>query len=720
MNKNKKPNTIKKRSPQATLQTPKELQKNENLRQQADPVKLSKIKPILRYQAEWRCKSLSDIAYINKCKPKMLSKVQLTHIFFNDIGDIGIRKLQKALIDNKKTQFLVFTKSQWQDPYAEHLHHLLYFNNHLKGIKLAYDSFDGKVISKEAVKRLTRLQRCRDLSCLYIDFYCLKQTKDRILECLSKQLRALPKLKALNLDAQNCDNLAREQEFDHSFDETFSPEEYDTDDTNACLFKLKLPGGLKSLHLNFGEGKKTIHLLSRFASTVQQCRWLEDLKLDLDFDGKSQNVELWEARVWTSLFEKTQNLKNLTITKSICTSQELEGTQVFLESLLFLKSLRRLNLNLNLAFEKEGIGFSDAVSQSLALIPSLKSLNLNVSSLEKQPDMLFKTLQSFIHLEKLRLNLTKCTLKNTKVLEGIAYLISHLSQLKDLKLLLPPINLSKDGAVSFSQSLRQLAHLKILSLHFQISNPDYEFVEILSNGISQIGLTSFEFILNAPNKSLQASKKGLTPLFSALAGLTQLTILNLKLSAFGLSTKETIDFSRSLQELKQLSSLTLDLLQFNTANKCEALQGFAANLKKIRHLSSLHLTFGKSVSDRSVSDEEIKYLASGLGNCRKLESLSLSFKHAEKLTGAFAQYLTLGLGHLSLLKSFNLEFANGGIPMKAAIGLVEGLTVVKSLEKLNLGITFSTIGCDFQLNDVRILENLKHLVEFVFNGYRVY
>ena len=169
--KNNKTNEKKKvapPAPPANLQTPKKPFKNENPQQQQQS---GPIKRIIQYQAEWRCKSLSDIAYISKCKPKMVSKVQLTHINAFNIGDIGIRQLRKALVDNKRTEFLGFTKSQWPDPYAEHLHHLLYCNNHLKGVSLAYDNYDGKIIGKKEVKKLLRLSRCRNLSSLDINCF---------------------------------------------------------------------------------------------------------------------------------------------------------------------------------------------------------------------------------------------------------------------------------------------------------------------------------------------------------------------------------------------------------------------------------------------------------------------------------------------------------------------------------------------------------------------
>ena len=177
-------------------------------------IKQHKIKPISRNQAKWRCLMRSDITYINKYKPKMLSTVELKGLDCQEIN--GTRNLCKALTDSKRISSLVVTDP---DDYYENLTrfgNLLKITNRWKKLTLRFmnrQDQEDLSLDLEKLKNIVRLRRCRDLSSLKLSFDCHNQTKRKILKSLSQQLKGLPKLRTLEIDISACELEATNLQF---------------------------------------------------------------------------------------------------------------------------------------------------------------------------------------------------------------------------------------------------------------------------------------------------------------------------------------------------------------------------------------------------------------------------------------------------------------------------------------------------------------------------
>lgn len=155
--------------------------------------------------------------------------------------------------------------------------------------------------------------------------------------------------------------------------------------------KFKPPRSLSSFYANFQEGRFTDKLLTIFTSNLQRCSLLKTLTLD--FTEISVNIGPSEAIIWSLFFEKAQNIKTLNIIDSIYGSQQLEGTQAFLQSFQHLKNLTALSLdflsNSPPSRPPPSLSFVSLASQS-----SLKSLSLTLSGFRFSQNQDFQTLST--------------------------------------------------------------------------------------------------------------------------------------------------------------------------------------------------------------------------------------------------------------------------------------------------------------------------------------
>jgi len=212
------------------------------------------IKAIFQNKAKWRCLRDSDIIYINKYKPKMVSTVELQSLRYPQINIIC--NLSRGLTDAKRISSLTTTDSYYFYQDFERLGRLLKTTNHWKNLTFYVrdDETDKEnSLNEESLKTVFRFRRCKDLSNLIISFQCHCETKGKILKLLSQQVQSLSKLKTLNLDISPCGSLHRD------------------DETNSSLLTFKYPRSLSSLRLSFQETDSiNVQLPPIFASNVQR------------------------------------------------------------------------------------------------------------------------------------------------------------------------------------------------------------------------------------------------------------------------------------------------------------------------------------------------------------------------------------------------------------------------------------------------------------------
>jgi len=417
-------------------------------RQLAHPTKLFRIKPIIQSQAKWRCESLSDLAYICKAKPKMLNNIILSYIDYQKIQNHGIRKLHKVLASTKRASSLNIQNYNGSET-NKNLNTLLSSTN---GWNKLYIDCNNNEHEKVSITKTLRLKRCRDLRVLEIIFHSNRDNYS-VFHHLSQQLRGLNKLKHLALDTGPC-----------------KWEEAEKENTNAALLKFKPPRSLSSLYINFQEGKFTDKLLSVFTSNLQRCHLLKTLTLD--FTEISVNIQQSEPKIWSSFFEKTQNLKSLNIVDKIDASQQLEGTQTFLQSFQSLKNLITLSLDFSFVSPKNlppSLSFG-----SIASLSSLKSLSFNLYGFSFFPTETFQPLLAGLYqLEKLNFTFHNCTNTHNNLLQSISRALQHLCQLKILILQIPSKEISHIGITTLAQRLPILSCLRELVLDFTSSNLNY-------------------------------------------------------------------------------------------------------------------------------------------------------------------------------------------------------------------------------------------------------
>jgi len=159
--------------------------------------------------------------------------------------------------------------------------------------------------------------------------------------------------------------------------------------------------------------------------------------------------------------------------------------------------------------------------------------------------------------------------------------------------LIPP-----DGGLEcITESLKDIIHPNTLDIQLADKDLCHKSLEIFSNHIAHHQLMSisltrerldfFEFpdfpIISAIKSGVRKlvsiwKPSTLAPFFSNMRSSTQLSQLVLRLSPYYISTQEWKQLSLALNQLKELSSLSLTLPKFDSMNNFEGLQCFLSCL----------------------------------------------------------------------------------------------------------------------------------------------
>ena len=629
----------------------------------------SKLKPLFAIQTKWRRLIPSDIAYITKCKPKMLKTLEITDYLDAQVRTQGVRNLRRAFIDAKIISSLIIGKEYWinlPQP-TNYLGHLLSSRSHYKKLFFRFqEKTHDRVLKENAAKILTGLRRCKGLSSLEIHFSCHEKTKNRILHNLTSQLRGLPKLKILHLDTRDCRNIA------------FQGASLDYD-PNASLLKFKYPRCLSSLTLNLERAisinQKT---LSTFISNLQRCNQLKSLNLNSNIIQTSYDP--------APLFKALANrLKTLTITKHIAE----RNFHPFLDSFSHLKNLTALDLYILSDLSKELLQlFITTLYNHLASFPNFRSLSLRISNkTDSHPEFhfLFPQIQYLTQLEHLEIFFPSDADLNKSHLQSLSQALQQLHCLKELALNFPTSQVSREGIIPLALGFKNLHSLRDLSLQFPFADLSNKSIQTIFDSMAHLSLKNLNLHLGQSNTNMLTNlwkeKAKLTPLFSALYGFSLLTRVDLDLSAFKLSTAEAKHFSLALKELKHLCIFSITLPKFDFENKYEGLRSFLSSFKAMPKLSSLVMCF----IEGKMGDEGVRSLVENLQACWSLRTLSLWFCEADQLTEESLHYLSMGLKDLGLLKELRLNIEREKRWRKESIfELLESPTRLKYLETLVL------------------------------------
>ena len=674
---------------------------------------------LLPTKAKWRCLMPSDITYINKYKPKMVRSVELSQLNYDQTKNKSFRELRKTLADNKTASSLRIHDQKYKhfSQVAHHISSLLNSSNHYK--KLDFNCFDNisrlQFASQNVVRSLARLGRCKDLQHLKIKFSCREETKNGIINRLSSQLIGLKKLKTLDLDTFSLFGGASKQ-----------------DDPNEALFKLKYPRCLSSLALNFKASNSVKEgLLPTFIANLQRCNQLKSLNLGMgSIPGDTLTAKyLILAPLFKNLANSLEALK--------LEAKFAEGNMnAFLEDFSHLKNLTALDLLISSDLSQDQFRlFISTLYNHLASFPNFKSLNLRVLSrlgapfafnrFTYNPDasvtkvlpiefhLVFPPLQSLTKLEELKIDFPGHADLDHSHLQSLAQALQHLHCLKKLNLEFSSPKIPPEGISSLTQSFKNLHSLKDLRLMMSGIKLQSQSVEVVLTSLANLPLENLNLNLGQ-TKSLEEAMLGFVPNFnlaglsmnlgmpidpnqmmnlipprslcedqttisailSALSSLNLLKHLKLNLSVFKLSTQQAEQLYNALSKLKQLSSLNLDLPEF------EDLKSPLSSLKEMPKLSSLAVAFPRG----KIGDEEVRHLASHLQSCQSLQVLNLRFEEADQLTEDSIIYFSRGIKGLMPLRELDLTFGRKQeFREEAVFGFIESLTAIKGLEKLNFG-----------------------------------
>ena len=630
---------------------------------------LHKLQPIIGGRANWKCLEPSDLHYIRKYKPKMLSNIKISRLSFESVGMRGTEDLRRTLNGCKRISSLSFNQGPKDDKNTEHLIHLLNSSNHFKKLRYCYSEKE-RVLSQETVKSLTRLRRCRNISGLEIYLKSNKLTQNQVVHHLSTQFKGLPKLRSLSLDVTNF--------------------EYET------TLPLKIPKSLTSLSLNFRGKPLAYHPIFILLSNIQSCNSLEHICLK---SFRFSNIEPQEAQIWANLFEKTQSLQTLSVIKDFGDGQQLEAIKIFFYGFQCLKHLKVLALDFTFNFTEQNPEtladlFYGCLSTSLGSLTELEELQLY-----------------FLN----DLNITNFHL------QYLAQALQNCRSLKKLKLTLPSEKVSDKGIISFAQNLQKLIGLKVLLIHFPSAIAGPESMKILFESIGSLHLTSLSLALSPGMKSIfmwfnsLLNRSPTISLFSAINYLKCLSTLELNLAKFGISTSNYQHFSLALKNLKCLQSLSLQLPQSDANQKYQGFQSFLSVLKEFPFLYSLYLTF----CGIKFCDHEVSLISENLKDCKWLEILELCFEQAQKLNEESLSYLQSGIQGLTSMKNLKLEFfQNVRFDSGAVFELLKAFTVLKRLKTLKFSEDCTVpraAALPLQLKDY---QELKSLQSFVMNESR--
>ena len=635
-----------------------------------------KIKPIFRRSGSiWRCKISSDIPYINKKKPKMLSHISISSLHSKNIGNQGLRNLHKALIDSKRTSSLYFDNPNLN---SKQLTYLLSSSNHWRNLSFFVIENRDRM-NEELLKALSRLGQCKNLLTFPLPSLSTRQNiNKKTFIRLSRQFRELTKLKRLSLEIPF-----------------------------YTISNYRPPRSLTSLSLNFKKkplSSQQQQKISLFTSKIiQRCNLLEQLSLKFQTE---YHIKSSDVKIWAFFFQHPpSSLSKLSLDLSFNPEQQPEVVQTFMETFKPLKHLTSLNLSLDCSF------VGNRLSSPLnCIFPAL-----------------FTSLQYLTQLKTLEFNLINFRLFENHHLQHFASTLQDLKDLQKLVISLPSLESPNEGLVSIAHSVKHLSNLKILDLKLA-NKVTHKSVDILSKNIAHLHLTSFCLDLGSsakkPNKpahgasgtkssgfgkffSLWKGKENppslppsLTPLFSSLNNFDLLFTLKLQLSAFDISPEELKHLSLSFKQLKRLSSLSLSFSQFDPMNNFEGLRNLLSCLCDLPKLTHFDMAF-----EGDVSNQEVGILSSYLASCQSLISLNLRLKKAAQLTDESLYFLLLGIRDLRTLKYLTLLFQKEKpFGEKAVSEFFEGLIVLKHLYYFYF--LYSTLSL-FQPNNAPLPPNLK-------------
>jgi len=621
--------------------------------QSRPPTKPPKIKPLITTRPSWKCSKPSDVAYISKYKPKMLSEVYFTHDTAEQLKARGFRKLRKALMDSKIACPVTMVI---EGPNTKHLGSLLSWTNNWGKLMLCSTS-PQHFFNQESANILTKIKSYKNLTHLniYLGYWEKEEKKNIVAKYVENSIRCLTKLKEIDINAAG------------SFTAVYQGILQRTFVNNAPLLAIKYPASLSSLFLSFNAVTvMNQQLLSQFISNLQPIKSLECLSLGSEFI--STELQALETQIWENFFRKTQNLKTLSLTKHIFETNQIDaGPQAFSNGFHHLDNLRVLNIDF-LFYAGYGEGpcqtFTTTLYSHLASFPHLKVLSLSFvtmsGSTHRDPPDIFPPLQQLTQLEQFYLRFYKVYNINDAVLQRFTQSIQHLHHLKNLELLVPNYEISYQAIASLAQSLQNLTQLQVLRLYFPWAIQNYHSIGILSKSIAHLNLTSLGLILSCPLPqkttlqkigSLWEDPKRLTHFFSVIYGFNLLSTLSLDLSIFDVSIPECKHFALALRELQQLTSLALILPAFDSLNNFETLQYVLASIREMSKLNSFSLSF----KDTGLCDRQMRHLIAYLSQYRSVRSLELRFKHIEKLSGEVMRELLLSLRDLPL-RSLKIYF----------------------------------------------------------------
>jgi len=653
-----------------------------------------KMKPIFQRRATFRCSIPSNLTYLTKYRPKMLSTIELISLQSNQPNFKSIRMICQALEDTKRASSLIIRKDESHAQSLKQLKHLFNKTHHLhwKKLVVCYMNSAGEEHPSEKyfAEIATRLRRYRDLS--YLDVYvcCSEDLKNHMLSHLFQQIKGLKNLHAFNLDLRGCQN--REKLL-----EDYEP--------NALIFTFKFPRSLKCLSLSLGKTNfPNQKMLSRFASNLSHCSFLTYLDLYCGLN----NAKPLEIQILAPIFKRVQSLKSFKIDQLFPPRLQLQDGLNSAKSLEYMRDLTQLELFIFFSLsEAASAVFAKTLLKHLASLTNLRSLNLTlvVTKFSSNDDgteeqNIFLPLQSLINLQTLHLCLQCDEDNELPGLQSLSQALQSLPSIEDFGLFFFQNKVLHSHIISLSHMLKNLTSLRALTLVFHDADLESNSLELLSTGISR-KLCLFLFDIRQKSSDLQRNEaflwkhqKGLTSFLSTLHGFTSLFALDLDLSAFGILTKELRSLSLSLREMKQLCCLSLQFPKFPPDRKFQGLQNLLSSIKKMSNLNLLRLIF----KGDQLCDEEVELIASSLtSHSKSLKTFELTFNETRELRNKSLLALQNGLRSLLRLRTLTLVFGPESVFNRETVnGLFEVLSFLKNLEAVIIQLPSEVVPLDFE------------------------
>jgi len=223
----------------------------------------------------------------------------------------------------------------------------------------------------------------------------------------------------------------------------------------------------------------------------------------------------------------------------------------------------------------------------------------------------------------------------------------------------------------------------------------------------------FEMLFGASQKT---ETPRLIPFFSDLLQFNQLSHLNLLLSTFYVSTQEFKQLSLVLKQLKLLSSLHLELPEFESKNNFEGLGSILSCVRELPKLTDLNLRF----EGENVCDQQVGILSSHLAECQNLKSLHLDFKYPSDINSQSLDFLLVVIQNLSTLEDLGLLFSRGEtlFRRRALNNFLEGLVVLKRLTSLSFSPSSFIYNSAPLPENLKEYRNLKQMRSFIVDNFR--